>query len=235
MKKLLLVLCVGASVMSHAQTKFGIHAGAIAANMKETYDGESDVDTKSRISFRAGVHANIPIATNFSIMPQLNYVSKGSRIDQSETIDLFGNTFTYTAKGRIKMDYLELPLHFVYNHPIGNSTSFFIGAGPSFSYGLSGHGKLSVTENNNGTIDQYNEEKEIKFDGKDNATTNDNYAHYKALEIGMAVLAGYQFSQNLFVNAQFNQGLNNINPDKTDNGKTKNSYVGLGIGFYFNR
>jgi hypothetical protein len=235
MKKLFIVFLVSAAYVSNAQTSFGIHAGAIAADMKETYDGEADFNGKSRISFRAGVHANLPLSSSFSIMPQLNFVSKGTKIDESETIDLFGNTYSYTAKGHIKMNFLELPVHFVYNQKMAGGNTFFIGAGPSFSYGLSGEGKIDVTENDNGTIDQFSEQRDIKFDGKDNATTNDEYAHYKAFEFGVGIIAGYQFGKSVFVNAQFNQGLSNINPDKTDKGETKTMYIGLGVGFYFNK
>ena len=235
MKKLFVLLCVGASFVGNAQSKFGIHAGAIAADMKETYDGESDLNLKSLISFRAGIHASFPLSPVVSIMPQLNFVCKGGRIDEAETLDLFGTPYSYSAKGHIKMNFLELPVHFVYNQKMAKGNTFFIGIGPSFSYGLSGEGKVSVYENDNGTIDEYTETADIKFDGKDNATTSDDYAHYKAFEFGLSMIAGYHFSQNFFVNLNFNQGLSNINPDKTDNGKTKTMYVGLGFGYYFSK
>jgi hypothetical protein len=234
MKKLLVLFFAGASLMSQAQNKFGIHAGVIAADLTETYEGESDFNGKSRISFRAGVHANLPLSPMFSIMPQLNFVSKGTKIDQSETLDFMGATYSYSATGHMKMNYLELPVHFVYNQKMAKGNTFFIGIGPSFSYGLSGEGKISVYENDNGVVDQYTETVKLKFDGKDNATTNDEYAHYKAVEVGMSLIAGYQF-KNMFVNAHFNQGLSNINPDKTDDGKTKTMYVGLGLGFYLSK
>jgi hypothetical protein len=234
MKKLLVLLFAGASLAGQAQTRFAIHAGAIAADLTETYDGESDFNGKSRISFRAGVHANLPLSPMFSIMPQLNFVSKGTKIDQSETIDFMGSTYSYSAKGHLKMNFLELPVHFVYNQKMSKGNNFFIGIGPSFSYGLSGEGKITVNENDNGVVDEYTETAKIKFDGKDNATTNDDYAHYKAVEVGLSLIAGYQV-KNFFINAQFNQGLSNINPDKTDDGKTKTMYVGLGLGMYLGR
>jgi hypothetical protein len=235
MKKLFVLLCAGASFVGHAQSKFGIHAGAISADMKETYEGESELNFKSRISFRAGVHASFPISTSFSMMPQLNYVSKGGRIDESETLDLFGVPYSYSAKGYLKMNFLELPVHFVYNQKMAKGNSFFIGIGPSFSYGLSGEAKVDVYENDNGSITESTESADIKFDGKDNATTSDDYGHYKAFEFGVSMIAGYHFSPNFFVNLNFNQGLSNINPDKTYDGNTKTMYVGLGIGYYFSK
>jgi hypothetical protein len=235
MKKLFVLLCACASFVGHAQSKFGIHAGAISANIKETYDGDSEIDFKSKISFRAGVHASFPLSSNVSIMPQLNYVSKGTRIDESESTDMFGFPYSITVKGNYTMNYLELPVHFVYNQPMAKGNSFFIGIGPSFSYGLSGNAKVDITENDNGVIYEESESIDIKFDGKDNATANDNYGHYKAFEFGLSMIAGYHFTPNFFVNLNFNQGLSNINPDETDKGETKTSYFGLGIGYYFSK
>ena len=235
MKKLFVLLCAGASFVGQAQSKFGIHAGAISADMKETYDGESEVDLKSRVSFRAGVHASFPVSSKISIMPQLNYLSKGSRIDESESTDIFGFPYSITVTGHYKLNYLELPVHFVYNQPMAKGNSFFIGIGPSFSYGLSGEAKASVIENDNGTIYEESNTVDIKFDGQDNATSTDNYGHYKAFEFGLSMIAGYHFTPNFFVNLNFNQGLSNINPDKIEKGETKTMYVGLGIGYYFSK
>jgi outer membrane immunogenic protein len=235
MKKIFLLFCLGASLFSHAQSKFGIHAGVIAADLKESYDGETEFNGKSKISFRAGIHTSFPLTSQISIMPQLNFVSKGARIDQSETMEIFGYTYSLSAKGYYKMNYLELPVHLVYNMKMPKGNNFFIGLGPSFSYGLSGEGKVDIYENDNGVEDQYTESADIKFDGKDNSTTEDDFAHYKAFELGFSLIAGYHFTPRFFVNANFNQGLSNINPDKTEKGKTKTMYIGLGIGYYFSK
>ena len=235
MKKLFVFIFAFASFTGQAQSKFGIHAGVISSDINETYDGESDFSFKPKISYRAGVHAKFPLSTTISIMPQLNYVSKAGRIDEEESMDMGGFVYTMKATGNSKMNFLELPVHFVYNTQMANGNTFFFGLGPSFSYGLSGEGKIDITVNSNGTIEEFHESAEYKFDGKDTETANDDYAHYKAFELGLSMIAGYHFSPNFFVNLNFNQGLNNINPDKIDKGKTKTMYVGLGFGYYFNK
>jgi hypothetical protein len=83
------------------------------------------------------------------------------------------------------------------------------------------------------------EEIKVKFDGEKNDGDLQNpddipeEVHLKAFEFGGNVLAGYRFSNGLFIQANYNHGFSNISPD--DNSKVKNKYFGLGIGYFFNR
>lgn len=207
MKKVLLALSLSAIFVSiaNAQTTFGIHANVISANQTWTEEGIS-LSPGSRISWKAGIIANIPVATNLSFMPQLNLLNKGSKWEFE------------TESSELKLTYLELPLNFAYN-----SGGFFGGIGPVVSFGISGS---SVDKD--GT-DEYTTD--IKFDGKENATSTDDYLHLKGLEVGGNIFAGYKLTSGLFFNASYNFGLSNISPDS--GGSIKNSYFGFGVGYFF--
>lgn len=110
------------------------------------------------------------------------------------------------------LNYLELPLNFVYT-----SNGFFAGLGPVLSYGLSG------TESGNG------ESIEVSFDG--DADAQDDRSHYKALEIGGNILAGYKLKNGVFFNVHYNFGLNNITP--VADAEQKSKYFGFGVGYFF--
>ena len=219
MRKLLLLMSLFVAIHASAQPSFGIHGNLIGASMNHSSSNDETLefitgDFKTRMSWKFGLTAQIPVSEQFVFMPQLNLLSKGGKIDRTiEGVEVSGD---------VKNTYLELPLNFVYN-----TGSFFIGAGPSISYGLSGEGDVVVEYL--GTRDS--QSFDVKFDGKKNADEDEPVLHYKALEFGANFIAGYKLSNGIFINAQYNLGLNNIHPD--DGNESKNKYFGIGIGYYF--
>ena len=204
---LVAVLTAGVFV-AQAQTTFGVHAAGIMAN-QTAKSGDTELDTKSRFGWKVGGVANMPIASNIAFMPQLNVVNKGSEIKMD--IPMFG-----TIEGTTSLTYVELPLNFVYT-----SGGFFGGIGPSIAFGIGG----KETYKSGGT----EEETDVKFDGKKDAT--DDKSHYKGLDFGAQVIAGYKLPSGLFFNVHYNHGFSNIAVE--DDVEIKNSYFGFGVGFMF--
>ncbi|MFN2458823.1 MAG: outer membrane beta-barrel protein [Chitinophagaceae bacterium] len=212
-----------------AQPTFGVHANAIMVSTTNEADGD-ELNFKNRISWKVGGIANIPISETFSFMPQLNLLSKGGKIEESKVIDFMGESVRIDIEGNVKLLYLELPLNVVYNR-LGETGNFFVGAGPSLSYGLTGEvdGKSTFSILGESESEPFNYK--VKFDGDEDPDPDDEDAHLKALEVGVNVLAGYQLSNGLFIKANFNQGLSNISPDEGT--KSKSRYFGIGIGYFF--
>ena len=117
------------------------------------------------------------------------------------------------------LNYVELPLNFIYNAPAGNG-KFFAGLGPVVNYGISGKGKMKMTGESDVSED-------INF-GND-----EDQDDYKPFEFAGNVLAGYEFSNGLFVAASYNAGLSNIAIGGDSDNSLKNRYFGLRIGFKF--
>ena len=114
--------------------KFGIQAGTAIASQKAKQSGIS-ITTDSKIGFTVGALADISIAENFTFQPGLNFTQKGSKFnyeDGSESIETLQT-----------LNYIELPLHFLYNAPAG-SGKFFAGIGPVVNYGISGKTKVKM-------------------------------------------------------------------------------------------
>jgi hypothetical protein len=232
MKRYLLILStVLMSSLAHAQMSYEIHGGAILANVDERYDSQEGFNGKYRLSERIGVGAMIPITQSLSFRPELNFVSKGVKINESYSLSMGGSSYSVSAKGSMKLSYLELPLDFVYLQPSQKGASFFIGAGPSVSLGLTGKATVHIVEISDGDRVETDQTANVKFDGKENP--NDDYQHYKAVEFGINFLTGFQLKNKLYIAGNFNQGLTNINVDKADNGKTHTMYFGLSIGYFF--
>jgi hypothetical protein len=141
MRKLIVTITAPiAFFVLNAQTTFGIHGDVIFSKQKIKANGIT-ITGDDRTSWKAGLISNIPLASQFAFMPQLNLLSKGTKLSFQG------------VSGESKLTYLELPLNFAYT-----SNGFFIGLGPVLSYGLSGK------EESGGTST------DVKFDGEANPT-----------------------------------------------------------------
>lgn len=210
MKKLLFLLgtCLALHFTSNAQSaRFGITAGAVFSNYDGKVGGESSTD-KTRIGMTFGVLVDIPLSKNFSFQPAINYVQKGSKID---------TTFDgVTIKDQHIVNSIEVPLNFVFNAR-GSGGNFFIGAGPTFAYAISGKEKLTDGTNS--------DSRDLKF----GSTQDDDL---RSMDIGANFMAGYCFNSGLMVSANYNAGLNNLMPVSSD-GSIKSHYFGIKVGFLF--
>ena len=188
--------------MAQGKVSFDISAGISSAMVKSESDNQED-NSKSRVGLTAGVGMRIPMGTHFSFGTGLNFLQKGGKETQDQ------------ATANVILDYLELPLNLLYNTS-GSSGKFFLGAGPSFAYGVSGKVKADVGGNS--------ESAKIKF-------RNGDESDLKPFDMGANFITGYQFKSGIFFSANYNIGLSNIAVE--DGGKWKNYYFGLKLGYAF--
>ena len=204
MKKLFFLLIVITTVSVQAQkTQFGFTGGATFANYKSNYDGTNQ-SGNSKTGFTIGAIANIAAGKSFVIQPAINWVQKGTKDEQTE-----GGS---TSKISLTTNNIELPVNFMYSH-----NGFFIGAGPSFTFGVSG----KITSEFNGE----------KSDEKVNFGNSDEDV-MKSFDFGANALTGYQFKGGLLIAANYNIGLSNLAPGSDPNkGSLKSSYFGIRLGY----
>ncbi len=207
MKKLIFLLTVITSVSTQAQkSQFGITAGTAISNYKAKL-GSITLSTKSKAGFTVGVLANIAAGNSFVVQPALNWVQKGSKIDESAN----GNI----DKSSLITNHIEVPVNILYS-----SNGFFIGGGPSLSFGISGTSK----EESGGIKTS----EKVKFGNSDDDML-------KAFDLGANALTGYQFKNGFLIAANYNLGLSNLAPGSgTDKGKLKSSYFGIKLGYVIN-
>ena len=220
MKKLLfLTTLIAFSATSFAQATFGAQVGGNLASAKiEQTEGGTTIKQKTdpKFGFLIGVVAEVPFGSSINFRPELNFIQKGHKF--SETTN--GGTST----DKVTLNYIELPLNFVYNAPAGSGTVFF-GAGPSFGFGISGKDKTTETNSPEVITD-------IKFDGKMNSTSNDNKIHLKGFDYGANILAGYKMASGISLNIGYTFGFANI---IADNNITYKNIGGLSfkLGYMF--
>ncbi|HJS53134.1 MAG TPA: porin family protein [Chitinophagaceae bacterium] len=208
MKKLFFIAlaCMAFHLAGQAQNaRFGFTAGTSIANYKWKYPGMS-ISGDSKAGITAGILADVPMSSSFSIQPALNFVQKGY------TSEFLGD------KETVSINCLEVPVNFLYKTG-GNAGSFFVGAGPSFAFNMSGKYKYD-----DGTPDE-----DLSFG---NDQDND---YMKSLDAGINFLAGYEFSNGLLLSAGYNQGLSNLSLYTDDDESTKSNYFSIKIGFMFGK
>lgn len=189
----------------HAQSvRWGVTAGATMAQVYTITDQEKD-HSSYKPGFSAGFMADLPVGKSFSFQPGFQFLQKGGQ-------EKMGDAGT-SIKTSVHLDYLELPLNFIYH---GKSTTghFFVGLGPTVAYALGGHAKIDY----NGQVD----DEKIEF-GSD----ADKLKH---LEFGANALAGYESKNGWLISANYNLGISNL---FNDGGTWKNNYFGLKLGFLF--
>ncbi|MCS4302583.1 MULTISPECIES: porin family protein [Chryseobacterium] len=121
MKKILFGLALVAGTFSFAQktssntassspVRFGLKAGLNVS----TLSGDG---MKSKAGFYGGVFANIPVAQDFSVQPEVLYSGMGAKDD-------------YDSNTKLNLDYIAIPVMFQYNA----LPNLYFEAGPQFSF-----------------------------------------------------------------------------------------------------
>ncbi|ROH99732.1 porin family protein [Chryseobacterium daecheongense] len=208
MKKLILGLAVTASSLAFAQTTkssspvaFGIKAGM---NVSSLSKDEGLDDQKSKIGFNGGVFANIPVASSFSVQPELLYSQYGSKAEYT----ILGDKYSSSTN----LDYLTVPVMFQYNA----LPNLYLEAGPEFGFMLSAKNKVkNETTGNSSTTEDF----------KDDLNT---------FNFGIGLGAGYYFTPNIGLTARYVAGLTDIAKDRpSGSDAVKNNVFQVGLAFKF--
>lgn len=188
------------------QVRVGVTAGPALSGLYSKVDGEKEkLDPK--FGFTAGVAVHATISEKLEIQSGLHFVQKGAK-EQDEEYKL-----------TMSLNYIELPVNFVY-HFGEKQHSFFMGLGPTIAMAVSGKLKAAIE-------DLGSESMKIKFGN------NPDKHHYKRMDFGANILAGYHVSSNLFISAQYNHGFGNLFIGGNDDGKLNTRYGAVKIGWLF--
>ena len=101
-----------------AGVKFGLKGGANIANVNGNFTGELS-NWKSTVGFCAGIFLELNLGRILTIQPEMLYTVKGAD----------------SGTGKLKFDYLEIPVLLKIRIPTG-SVHPFVFAGPAFGFSL---------------------------------------------------------------------------------------------------
>ncbi len=211
MKKLILGMAVMVGSFAFAQQtpakssspiKFGLKAGMNVSSMTK----ESDLDDQgSKIGFNAGAFANIPIASSFSIQPEVLYSQYGDKFDE-----VINGTKVSWARHH---DYITVPVMAQYNL----LPNLYVEAGPEFGFLVSAKAKIK-NETQNETISE-----------------SSNYKDdINGFNFGIGLGAGYYFTDNIGLTARYVAGLTDVAKDRpSGSDAVKNNVFQVGVAFKF--
>ena len=178
MKKLFVIfaaLVIGAASMNAQNAKWSVEAGYLGSKVSMSDRGISaSVDFNG---FYAGVGYEIPIPIVSSA------ISTGLFWDY-KCVD--------QAAGKIKANYLRVPVHYAYSLPAGETTRIFVSAGPSINVGTFGS-----TSANKDYFDD-----DIEYDDK---VFGKNALCRVHVQIGVA--AGIVFSEKFKITLGYDYGI----------------------------
>lgn len=212
MKKLILGIALTAGSLAFAQTTttsstssaspvaFGVKAGMNVSSLTN----ESGLDDQgSKIGFNAGVFANIPVATSFSIQPEVLYSQYGDKYDQT----IAGTRYSSARH----LDYIAVPVMFQYNI----IPNLYLEAGPEFGFLVNAKNKLK-NETDNNTINE-------SGDYKDSLNK---------FNFGIGLGAGYYFTDNIGITARYVAGATDIYKNNNGDAVRNNNFQ-VGLAFKF--
>ncbi len=145
-KNLLFSLLFFICFTSSAQVRLGIEGGIHSASVLETnnipgWDSVYKPFYSSYSGFHVGIIAEIPLGKKgFFFQPVLNYTTKGREYSKYNDTTTAVLTDTIYSQNTLKLAYIDLPLYFTYKFFLSanHKNSFFVGAGPYFSFFYSG-------------------------------------------------------------------------------------------------
>jgi hypothetical protein len=131
MNRLQKILATGVAVAvlalpAAADMRFGIKAGANVANVNGGFTGNVS-DWKTMVGFCGGVFLEFNLGKLLTIQPEVLYTMKGA----DATID----EGTITGTGKLRFDYLEIPMLLKVRIPTGDVHPFVF-AGPAVGFNL---------------------------------------------------------------------------------------------------
>lgn len=238
MKKSFLTTAILIAVFSFTSVfaqNYGVKASFNMYNVNAKVNDKKVENLKITPVFDAGVFAEINVADEFFVRPELLFKQKGFKVKESTTIL---NTTT-EVKGNTTLNYIELPVYFLYKGALSGG-NILVGVGPYFSYGLFGKSKVETVTSGSlvpGDNITTNETTDIKFKGDVKKDDDKKYEYVAPFDFGGNVMAGYELSNGLQVAITASMGMINTLPKyegtKPEKSSTKNLGFGLSLGYRF--
>lgn len=136
----LFFLTVCFTVVQAQQISLGFKTGIQRANVSlpgMIEDASFVPDFKPVTTLNFGAVSEIELHPNFAIQPELNYTTKGFKVNEGFDLRLFNVPLPVGVVAVSKFRYLEMPL--LAKVKFGNEfANFYLLAGPTFGYAMSG-------------------------------------------------------------------------------------------------
>lgn len=204
-----LLLCATITAQTE-KVKIGVKAGLNIASL--TFD-ENELESSQKTGFTAGIMAEIPLAKNFSVQPEVLYSQQGMKFSYSD-IDVANSSY----KSMITLNYLNIPVMLKYYVLKGLSVQ----AGPQIGI---------LLKSNNKYQDNF-----LGYDNHENYNLSD---YTNAFDTSVNLGLGYQFKDKFYVDLRYNISYSDVFKEANSNGNyvinsdMRNRVFQITIGYFF--
>jgi hypothetical protein len=201
----------------YSQTiSYGVNAGLNITKASMVLNGQPNSN-----NYEAGFHVGSLVDIkfgSFSIQPGLFFTTKGGATENVSQEVSTGLTTPATGTTKLILDYIEVPVNFLYKLKAGSGELFF-GAGPYVAIGV--HAVSEFNGKYNGTTDYmvFNEE-----------FGSGNNAKVKRFDLGMNGILGYRLKSGFAISAEYGESVVNIS---NVGGSVKNQGFSFSLGYFF--
>ncbi|GAA4042756.1 porin family protein [Hymenobacter glaciei] len=209
----------GAATSAQAQksVSFGPRVGVNLSNIVLTGTDTGDVKPKSIFGAQVGVTADIQFGS-FAFQPSLLFTQKGFKVTESGSESFGGVTATYSSERTLHINYVEMPLNFVYT--TGGDHGFQVLAGPYLALGVGGNSPYKTDVVIPGYLDEHESGTgSIKFSDREpdnsNSGSNNNDITLRRFDGGVNLGVGYRQGP-VQVQVAYAFGFGNIIPLDSD-------------------
>lgn len=213
MKKSMLVLCTlflcATLTAQTGKVKIGVKAGL---NISSLTSNENELDSSDKTGFTAGLMAEISLAKNFAIQPEVLYSQQGMKFSYSD-IDVVNSHY----KSTIELNYLNIPVMLKYYVVKGLSVQ----AGPQIGILLKANNKY-----------------QDNFLGYENHESFNLSDYANGIDTSVNFGLGYQFKDKFYADLRYNISYSDIFKDASANtyvinSDMKNRVFQVTIGYFF--
>lgn len=234
MKKYILSigLALGGFVAADAQTIMGGPELGLNLTSMAYRVNDNKMSTDMLPGLKVGGVLDIGVTPSFAIQPGLYFSQKGFRNDYTVMVMMGGLQYRDEFDVKMRINYLEIPINFLYKAHWPNGT-FFLGGGPYVAMAMGGEAEIerkrSIAVGNDGrsTTDTWTDDVEVGTDGARD--------HVTPMDAGLNVTGGYEFNSGLFLRGNLGMGLVNVRPDGDDDTFMRNYGVGFSVGYMFGK
>ena len=234
---LLVTLLVSSSVIAQSKAKVKakqtdpfsliISVGSNWSIFSNPNLGHSTLTQAKQVSgFNFGLAGNWPLTNAISFQAGLRLTQKGSRA--------YADTPYYHVYSTARPLYFQVPVGFVYTHPLSSDFKFFVGAGGYVARGVGGKNSYSGISGTLGEESTVSGNDKILYGNPGSSYAQvQTFSNLQAFDYGVNGVVGIEYWKFRLA-LGYEEGLTNISYGiNTPNPNSKNKSISLTLGFHF--
>jgi hypothetical protein len=229
MKKLFFIVLLGVAFVSISlaqDLRVGFTAGLDISSYSFDFGLDDNTVLDSRTGFGVGFMAEYSLSKSLFFVPEFQYARRGAKEKEGTEPD---GTPYYNYSERV--NYLQIPLNFLYKIKLSKYVFLNLFAGPYIAYTASASMKVTeASRNSEGELMLDKEDNLIYHEVSNGIGIGSGENQYKKYDAGLNFGVGYEH-YDWVIRLQYNAGL--VNRMNTNDVSLRNRNIGISIGYLY--